>query len=145
MVAKYNRGSQNIRRQIADEQKGTASYVAQITSEANRADRAEARLNEAREEIAALKAQLQEQQVLTDKMAQLEKQLESSRKDAHEWYNAYRQRTRGWEKLSAIVKMALSPEQYQQARQDAAYVHTKLFKPMGDDTDVDIENDNKKT
>lgn len=130
MVAKYNRGSQNIRRQIADEQQGAASYVAQITSEANRADRAEARLNEAREELAALKTQLQEQQVLTDKIAQLEKQLETSRKDAHEWYTAHRLRTHGWEKLSVIVKMALSPEQYQQARENAAIAHPKLFAPL---------------
>lgn len=145
MVAKYNRGSQNIRRQIADEQRGAASYVAQITSEANRADRAEARLNDAREEIAALKTQLQEQQLLNDKIATLERQLEASRKDAHEWYNAYRQRTRGWEKLSVIVKMALSPEQYQQARQDAAYVHPKLFKPIEDDTNQDMQHGNQKT
>lgn len=138
MVAKYNRGSNNIRREIADEQKGVASYVAQITSEANRADRAEERLNAARDEIAALKAQLHDQQALLDKIASLEKALQQSRKDAHEWNTAYRQRTRGWEKLSVIVKMALSPEQYQQAREDAAYAYPKLFARTEDDTEQEL-------
>lgn len=137
MVAKYNRGSNNIRRQIADENKNVASYVAQITAEANRAGLAEERLNAARDEIAALKAQLLEQQALLDKIASLEKALQSSREDAHNWNTAYRQRTRGWEKLSVIVKMALSPEQYQQAREDAAYAHPKLFAKTEDDTEQD--------
>jgi hypothetical protein len=130
MSAQYRRGSNAIRQQIADDQKGTASYTAQITAEANRADRAEERLNAAREEIAALKAQLQEQQVLLDKVAKLEKDLQNSRDDAHRWVEMYFQKNRAHAKLSIIVRMALTPDEYRDARQDAALIHPKLFEHM---------------
>ena len=127
MSAQYNRGSKAIRQSIADDHKGTASYVAQITAEANRADRAEERLNTAREEIATLKAQLVEQQVLQAKITKLEKDLQFSRDDAHRWMDLYFQKNRAWAKQSAIIRLAMSPEEYRRVRQDAALIDPKLF------------------
>lgn len=127
MSAASRRGSNLIRQQIADEQKDSAYWVGRITAETNRADRAEARLEESRKENEALKAQLQDQKVLQDQITELEKKLQNSRAHEQRWTDMYFEKNRAHSKLSLIVRMAMSPEQYRDAREDAARVHPQLF------------------